>query len=273
MTATIDDSNRAVTSCCSAVYGSDWVRLLLGDSFHPGGVELTERLGVLVDLGPTDRVLDVASGIGTSALHLAREFGCQVVGIEVNEANVSRATARARELGLTDRVTFQVGNAEGLSVDSATFDVVLCECSFCTFPNKPDAMAEFARVLRPVGRLAMSDVTRCAEVSPELDSVLAWVACLGDARPLDTYVGYIHAAHFGNVRYEQRSDALQSMVCDIRARLLGAELLSSLRKITLPTGSVGDAQRLARAAATAIDRNEFGYALIVADRYSSGLND
>jgi arsenite methyltransferase len=57
-----------VKACCAALYESDWARLLLGDSLHPGGLALTERLGSLLGLGPGDRVLDVACGPGTSAL-------------------------------------------------------------------------------------------------------------------------------------------------------------------------------------------------------------
>jgi hypothetical protein len=55
--------------CCAAVYDSDAAKLLLGDALHPGGTELTERLGRMLNLGPRMRVLDVAAGRGTSALN------------------------------------------------------------------------------------------------------------------------------------------------------------------------------------------------------------
>ena len=64
-----------IKTCCASLYESDWTRLLLGDSFHPGGLNLTERLGELLDLGPGQRVLDVAAGVGTSAIFLARLRG------------------------------------------------------------------------------------------------------------------------------------------------------------------------------------------------------
>src|SRR5260370_41659650 len=69
-------------ACCAAVYASDWARLLLGESFHPGGLALTERLGTLLDLGPGKRVLDIAAGQGSSAIFLAQRFGCEVIGAE-----------------------------------------------------------------------------------------------------------------------------------------------------------------------------------------------
>ena len=58
-------------SCCATLYAGDWARLLLGPSYHPGGLALTERLGTLLGLTPGARVLDVAAGRGTSAIHLA----------------------------------------------------------------------------------------------------------------------------------------------------------------------------------------------------------
>jgi len=64
-------------SCCADAYSGEWARLLLGDAFHPGGAALTERLGRVLGLAPGMRVLDVATGKGTSALFLARTFGCE----------------------------------------------------------------------------------------------------------------------------------------------------------------------------------------------------
>ena len=62
-------------ACCANLYESEWAKLLLGDSFHPGGLQMTERLGVLLQLQPGMVVLDIASGIGSSAVFLAERFG------------------------------------------------------------------------------------------------------------------------------------------------------------------------------------------------------
>jgi cyclopropane fatty-acyl-phospholipid synthase-like methyltransferase len=62
-------------ACCATLYESDWAKLLLGDSFHPGGLQLTERLGTMLQLQPGMVVLDVASWPGSSALFLAERFG------------------------------------------------------------------------------------------------------------------------------------------------------------------------------------------------------
>ena len=141
--------NATVKQCCATFYGSDLSRALLGDSFHPGGVQLTRRIGNLLGLTADSHVLDVAAGRGTSALSLASIFGCRVTGIDLSEQNVSVAGGEAEAQQLTDRVQFQLADAERLPFPDASFDAIVCECAFCTFPGKDVAAAEFARVLRP----------------------------------------------------------------------------------------------------------------------------
>src|SRR5713226_2182576 len=96
-----------VKQCCAAFYGSDLARLLLGDSFHPGGTHLTDRLGQLTELTRDSRVLDVAAGRGTSAFHLAQSFGCEVVGVDLSEDNVKVASEQVSIRGLASRVSFR----------------------------------------------------------------------------------------------------------------------------------------------------------------------
>jgi ubiquinone/menaquinone biosynthesis C-methylase UbiE len=66
---------------------------------------------------------------------------------------------------------------------------VICECAFCTFRDKSAAASEFARVLKPGGKVGLSDLTRSGILPAELDGLLAWVACIADARPISEYAG------------------------------------------------------------------------------------
>ena len=94
-------------TCCAAVYQSDFARMLLGDSLHPGGLPLTERLGNLLTLSPLDHVLDVACGRGESAIFLATRFGCRVTGIDFGQTNVADATLRAEAANVATLVQFR----------------------------------------------------------------------------------------------------------------------------------------------------------------------
>jgi arsenite methyltransferase len=155
-----DVSPSVMKQCCAALYESDAARLLLGESFHPGGTKLTGRLGQILNLTPQTRVLDVAAGKGASAVFLAARFGCEEVGIDYGGKNVEEAVRNADDMGLSERVFFRQGDAECLPFADGSFDAIVCECAFCTFPNKQAAANEFARVLRKGGRVGLSDLTR-----------------------------------------------------------------------------------------------------------------
>jgi arsenite methyltransferase len=254
-------------SCCANLYQSDWARMLLGETFHPGGVALTEHLGTTIHLGPGLLVLDVASGQGTSAIRLAQHFGCMVVGIDYGAEVVHNATQAAVTAGVSHLVSFQQGDAEHLPVLDETFDAVICECAFCTFPNKSIAASEFMRVLKPGGRVGLSDLTRTGEVPEDLQGLLAWIACIADAQPINDYVRYLSAAGLTIDRVEQHDEALTTMVREIQGKLLGAEVLMKLKKIELPINvNFEQAKALAQAAAAAIKAHQFGYAVITAIR-------
>jgi ubiquinone/menaquinone biosynthesis C-methylase UbiE len=255
---------RQVKACCAVAYSGEWARLLLGDSFHPGGVGLTERLGALLGLEPGMRLLDVASGAGASAIFLAQRFGCDVVGVDYSAASVRAATRAAEAAGVDHLVHFEPGDAESLPVADHAFDAIVCECAFCTFPNKHAAVAEFARVLRPGGRVGLSDLTRVGSVPDELQGLLAWIACIADAQPVDEYIRYLVDAGLSVETVEPHDDALRALVGEIRGKLLGAELFVKLKRIALPLADFERAKGLARAADAAVKAGRFGYAIVTA---------
>lgn len=258
----------AVKACCADLYASDWAELLLGDSLHPGGLALTQRLGDLLGLGPGARVLDVASGRGISALHLARHFGCSVLGVDYSAANVLRARDDAGRAGLAGSVMFTEGDAERLPCADAAFDAVICECAFCTFPDKAAAATELGRVLRPGGRAGLADLVRRAPLPPGLDDLFAWIACIADTRPAEEYVLHLEAAGLELVTLEDHDEALADLVRSVRMRLLGAQVAARLRRIQLPAADLTRVREIARAAERAVVDGKLGYALILARKPS-----
>ncbi|MGH9540880.1 MAG: class I SAM-dependent methyltransferase [Terriglobales bacterium] len=250
-------------SCCAAWYESDLARSLLGEAFHPGGLELTARLADRLELGPSRRLLDVAAGRGASALFLAERSGCEVLGLDYGAGNVAAANAAAAQRGLSERVRFQLADAEQLPIADASVDAVLCECAFCTFPEKAAAAAEFARVLRPGGGVGLSDVTRAAApATADWDSLPAWAACLGGAMAASGYVDALTAAGFEVECVETHDEALRAMARAIRGRLFAAELLIGLKKLQLEGADLAAARVLAQRAEAAVERGDFGYVLL-----------
>lgn len=252
--------------CCAALYAHPAVRWLLGDELHPGG-EATTRLALdLIDVGRGDRLLDVASGKGDSALLAARERGCVVTGIEYGEAAVSDAGRAAAADGVGDQVSFRVGDAEALPFADGSFDAVLCECSLCMFSDKRGALAEVRRVLRPDGRVAIADVLADHHRLPAgLRGPLATVACVGTALPRDELLGFLAAAGFRVLAVRSCTEEAAEMAERVYDRLRGARILGAERLIgsALP---IDEAIELAQAARTAIAESTLDYAVIAASR-------
>jgi arsenite methyltransferase len=247
-----------VKQCCADAYASGAARFLLGDTFHPGGAALTRQLARALRLGPGDVVADVASGPGTSALLLARETGCDIVGIDLSVALVESAERAAAEAGLDGRVRFVVGDAEALPLGDESVDGVLCECAFCTFPEKGAAAAELARVLRPGSRLALSDVTADhGRLGSEVNGLAAHVACLAGAAPLEETARLLDDAGLAVERCERHDGALAALLDRVEARL---RLVRPAAR-DLP---VDRALELLTAARSALGEGALGYGAVVA---------
>ena len=224
----------------------------------------------LLEIGADSTVVDIAAGIGTSAIHLAAQRGCAVVGIDLSPANVAEATRRASAAGVAQLVEFRCAPVESLALMDAGpaggFDAAICECAFCTFVDKPAAAAAMARALRPGGRLGVSDLTREAEVPSELQGLLAWVACIAGALPIAEYRATLSGAGLHVDVVEAHNAELHEMVDAIRGRLVGAALLTGLGRMSLPDIDLDSARRLARAGAEAISRRQLGYTVLCATK-------
>jgi arsenite methyltransferase len=245
--------------CCARLYESDSARWLLDDQLHPGGERLTLRLARLAGVAPGARVVDVACGSGASALLLARELGCVTVGVDLGARAIEHAR-RATPAGA--RASFLVGDAETLPFSDASFDVALSECSLCTFPDKPRAIAEMARVVRLGGTIAIADVTADPDALPaQLRTAAARVACVADAQSADAYAALLRDAGCEPLAIEPHDAELRAMADRVEARLRLARMLA-------PPGDqrerIREAAALARLAVDAIARGSLSYALITA---------
>jgi ubiquinone/menaquinone biosynthesis C-methylase UbiE len=257
-------AGREIKFCCASFYESDVVRLLLGDVLHPGGLELTRRLGNLLNLNETDHVLDVACGRGVSAVHLARSFGCQVTGLDYSHGNIRAAEDHAREQELSHLTHFRRGDAEGLPLEDGTFDALVSECSFCTFPNKTDAAGEMARVLRSGGRLGLTDMTVKGRLPDDVQTTLGWVACVSGADSVEGYVETLERAGFVDFAVEDQSAELVALVNNVRRKCMGIELAVGLGKLDIGDLDLSEAKALTRRALDLIENETLGYALVVA---------
>ena len=173
-----------VKACCAAALPADVVALILGESYHPGGLELTRRLAGQHRLGPGSGCSTWPAGPAPPRSSWPTSSASRSTGSTWATLAVAKANARAAERGLADRVRFHLGDAERCRCADGSFDAVVCECAFCTFPDKATAAAEMARVLRPAaGSASPTSPLDPERLDAELRTLAGWVACLADARP------------------------------------------------------------------------------------------
>jgi ubiquinone/menaquinone biosynthesis C-methylase UbiE len=130
------------------------------DHFHGRGLEATNEVAGLVQVGPSDHILDIGSGLGGPARYFASRFGCRVTGIDLTPEFCDVARHFTRLLGLEDRVGFELGNALAMPFADATFDGAYSMNVSMNIADKRAFYREIHRVLRPGGWLVLSELAK-----------------------------------------------------------------------------------------------------------------
>ena len=215
-------------------------RWLLGATAHPGGEALTRHLLTRLHLPVGALVADIACGDGAT-LSLLGRAGLLAVGVDVEPRAVSRAARHGAAV---------VGDAHALPLAGGAYDAVLVECSVSTFDDPARALAELARVLRPGGQLAMTDIVLRRDLAAP--GVVATVDRLTGARTLPDYVSLIETAGLRVVRTEDRAGDALALCRRLERRLtvVGARRAAAT----------------ARSCAEAVGAGALSYALVIAVR-------
>ena len=149
-------------------------------------------------------VLDLGAGAGMDAFIAAKKVGQKgkVIGVDMTPEMVEKAKKNAKKTGVTN-VDFRLGQIESLPVDSETVDVIISNCVINLSPEKEKVFAEAYRVLKPGGRLMVSDIVLEGELPPSIkESVDAYVGCIAGASKRDDYLGMIKSAGFEDITIE-----------------------------------------------------------------------
>lgn len=138
----------------------------MGISKHPGGFKATNELLDLCHIDSHSKVLEIGSGVGKTSAYLAKNRGCQVVGVDLSEEMIKKATERINHENLTDKVSFVQGDAQNLPFEDNLFDAVISESVTAFPPDKLRALHEYVRVTKPGGYVGLNESTWLKENPP-----------------------------------------------------------------------------------------------------------
>jgi arsenite methyltransferase len=156
-----------------------------------------------------ETVLDLGSGGGFDCFLAAKQVGTEgrVIGVDMTADMVSKARRNAARLGSTN-VEFRIGEIEHLPVADASVDVILSNCVINLSPDKGAVFREAFRVLKPGGRLAISDVVEIRPLPDTLkEQVAALAGCIAGAAKVDEVRSLLSEAGFVNVAVEVRPES------------------------------------------------------------------
>ncbi|HOI13225.1 MAG TPA: methyltransferase domain-containing protein [Methanoculleus sp.] len=226
-----------VTAAYEGAVGIIW-EMLMGEQIHVGGGEETDLLAGMAGVRAGTRVLDVLSGLGGPARHLARIYGATVTGLDATERMVSEAVLRT-ENSLGDSVVFRLGNALDMPFKSGTFDVVWGQDSWCYVTDKDRLIRECYRVAVPGGTIAFTDWIQTGAMSDDERRSLNAFMLFPYMETLPGYKKLLRRHRFAVRECEDLSEDFAShmhryrnaLTCDLKGRIVERFGAGAFRKM------------------------------------------
>lgn len=201
-------------SCCGDGCGATLYDLSMLDGLPVDVSQLSLGCGdpiSIASLNPGETVLDLGSGGGIDCFLAARRVGDQgaVIGVDMTPEMLDRANASKAKLGVNN-VEFRRGQIEALPVDDGSVDVVISNCVINLSPNKAAVFGEAFRVLKPGGRVSISDIVTEGAFTPEQRTQAEkWAECVTGAIDVADYTGMMRDVGFVDIQVVDKADAAE----------------------------------------------------------------
>ncbi|MFA4916774.1 MAG: DVU_1556 family methyltransferase [Syntrophales bacterium] len=202
----------------SGLYESGPMNEAMGDTFRPGGLALTERVAELAGLHSGSLALEVACGKGATSCFLSEKYGCRILGLDLSLKLIKLAQKRVLNSGSLINVDVLIGDSELLPFKNSVFDAVISECSVSLLPDKHGAAEEIKRVLKPEGKLVISDVILRSEINNRLKNQITFASCISGAESVEGYIRLFEDVGFEDTYVEDHSEELKRLAWQILLR-------------------------------------------------------
>jgi SAM-dependent methyltransferase len=196
----------------------------------PEGADLSLGCGnpvALASLKKGETVVDLGSGGGLDCFLAAKNVGAKghVIGVDMTAEMLDKARENCRRGGYKN-VEFRLGEIENLPIADGTVDVIISNCVINLSPKKQRVFEEAFRVLKPGGRLMISDIVLLSELPEAVkNSVQAYIGCISGAEMKSTYIQMIENAGFKQVKIvEEMQFPLELMLSDATAKAIMKQL-------------------------------------------------
>jgi SAM-dependent methyltransferase len=212
------DNNSTRGACCSGpALSPDETSKILGYSSDelaslPEGANLGLGCGnpqAIASIKPGETVLDLGSGAGMDCFLAAKTTGAKgfVIGVDMTPEMIAKAKLNAEKAGVKN-VEFRLGEIENLPVADSNVDVIVSNCVINLSPEKWKVYSETFRVLKPGGRIAVSDIVLTAALPEELQNDLfLYTGCMAGASSLPDIESYLSEAGFGDIRISPKDES------------------------------------------------------------------
>jgi ubiquinone/menaquinone biosynthesis C-methylase UbiE len=210
-------SPNASNSCCGTSEDFDLMSLRLGYSVEEINlVPENSNLGLgcgnpqaIANLKEGETVVDLGSGAGFDAFLAARKVGLKgkVIGVDMTPAMISKARKNAEKID-SQNVEFRLGEIEYLPLANGTADVIISNCVINLSPEKQQVFNEAYRILKPGGRLAISDVVSIKELPEKIKADMElYGACISGASSIESLTLMMKNAGFINIKIEPKKES------------------------------------------------------------------
>jgi cyclopropane fatty-acyl-phospholipid synthase-like methyltransferase len=231
-------------------------------SMSEAGDRLTDLLISRLDVGPGTRVLDVGSGTGRPLVRLAKQKPITGLGITVASVELDAACQQIEEAGLTDRLTVEKVELAALEAESESFDRIWAVESILHLDDLAGAVAKLYDLLRPGGKLVISDYVEVVELTPEQRALLSASVLVGSFMPPGGYVELVEKAGFVNIATEDLTPHVRRTAVEV-VRQLERERAQLEERM----GAAVTEQAIGAAAAIAeLAQKAFAYDIVVAEK-------